>query len=44
MRNFLAATDGTERPAVTGEDGLRTLRVALAARMAADSGEWVVVE
>lgn len=44
MRNFLAAMDGTEPPAVTGKDGLRALRVALAAKKAADAGEWVAVE
>jgi predicted dehydrogenase len=44
MRNFLAAMDGAEAPGVTGEDGLRALRVALAARKAADTGQWVEVE
>ncbi len=44
VRAFHAAMRGEGRPAVTGEDGLRSLAVALAARRSAQSGRAERVE
>jgi 1,5-anhydro-D-fructose reductase (1,5-anhydro-D-mannitol-forming) len=44
VRAFHAAIRGEGRPAVTGEDGLRSLAVALAARRSAKSGQAEEVE
>ena len=40
---FAAAVNGTGRPLVTGEDGLASLRFAIAARTAAESGRIVAI-
>jgi len=43
VRCFNAAIQGEGLPAATGEDGVRSLAVALAAREAAESGQVVSV-
>lgn len=44
VRAFQSAIEGTGRPSATGEDGLRSLAVALAAREAAKTGRAITIE
>ena len=44
LRAFHAAVAGASSPAATGEDGIRSLAIALAAREAAASGRVIAVE
>jgi predicted dehydrogenase len=43
MRHFLACIEGREKPLCTLEDGIRALRIALAAKRAAQEGRVVLV-
>ena len=44
VRRFHAATRGEDTPAATGEDGVRSLALALAVREAAPSGRRTTVD
>jgi 1,5-anhydro-D-fructose reductase (1,5-anhydro-D-mannitol-forming) len=44
LRAFHAAIRGEGAPAATGEDGVRSLAIALAARQAAASGRLVAID
>jgi 1,5-anhydro-D-fructose reductase (1,5-anhydro-D-mannitol-forming) len=44
VRNFVAAIRGTGQPSATGEDGIKSMAVALAALKAAKSGKETQVE